>query len=141
VEDGQAVERALGPQLLAHADGGVEEEDEAEGGIGQAAGGQHGQVERGEDGVEAGEDVGPQDLQERAAGAVVDGVDLSGHHPLRHLLGGQADRGGVRRGEADRGVSAGRVGGAPGRRRGGVGGRRHRFASRRGRRPWPVRRR
>ena len=70
-EHRELVELALGPHLLDDADQRVGDEDEAERGRpGRRPEHQDHHEHRAEDRVEAGEDVGPHDLGERAAGAL-----------------------------------------------------------------------
>ena len=76
VEQGQAVERSLGPQLLDDADEGVQHQDHGEQGVAEATGGQDRHCQHGEDGVEPGEHVGADDLADRARGGLVDLVGL-----------------------------------------------------------------
>ena len=61
----ELVEGPLGPPLLVDADAGVGHEHDAEQGVLDRPDGQDDDQQRAEDGVEAGEDVGPDDLPQR----------------------------------------------------------------------------
>ena len=66
VQDGEAVQRPLGAHLGQRAGGGVEDEHEAEQGVGRRTEDKHQDEGDSEDGVEDRQDVGPQDLRRRA---------------------------------------------------------------------------
>ena len=105
VQYGQPVEGPLRAVLLDDTDQHVEQEDETEERV-LALPEQEDEHEGGaEDRVEPGEDVGPQDLLERPAGALVGDVHAPVAHPLRHLLGGQPLGSRGRSGARDSGVA------------------------------------
>ncbi len=83
VEDGEPVERAFGAVLLHDADQRVRDEHDSEQGVLYRPDDQDQDEHRAEDRVEAGEDVGPDDLAEGAARALVGCVDL----PTREAVG------------------------------------------------------
>ena len=84
-EHREPVERALGPPLLDDADQRVDHEDEAEQPVLRRAEHEDQHEHRAEDRVEPGEDVGPDDLAEGAARAVVGAVDEPAPLPLGDL--------------------------------------------------------
>ena len=89
-EHGEPVERALGAQLLRDADQRVGDEHDAEQGVLRLARDQdHGQQGT-EDEVEPGQDVRPQDLGDRPAGALPAPVRQPARAPLGNLGAGQA---------------------------------------------------
>ena len=83
VEDREPVERALGSVLLDDADQRVRDEHDSEQGVLDRPDDQDHHEHRAEDRVEAGEDVGPDDLADRAARALVGCVD----QPTRQAVG------------------------------------------------------
>ena len=82
---GEPVEGDLGSQLLDDADQGVGHQDDPEQRVPVLLGGQHHQQERPEDGVEAGEDVGAEDVVDGAAVVVGRDVDEAAGTLRRHL--------------------------------------------------------
>jgi hypothetical protein len=82
-EQREPVERPLGPPLLVDADPRVGDEHHAEQCVLVRPDGEDHDQQRAEDGVEAGEDVGPHDLPQRPAGATRRAVDP----PVRDSLG------------------------------------------------------
>ncbi|QXC62005.1 hypothetical protein KSP35_04085 [Aquihabitans sp. G128] len=95
VQQGEAVEGLLGPDLLPDPDERVQHQDAGEEGVTEAPGGDDRHRQHGEDGVEPGEHVGPHDVAERAGGALVDAVGEAVPDPGGHLGGGEAALGGV----------------------------------------------
>ncbi len=85
VEDAQLVERALGAQLLGDADRRVGHDDEAEKPVLPAPGGQDDHEEGEQQAVEEREDVGAQDLADRAAALRRHGVRPPVANALEHL--------------------------------------------------------
>ncbi len=85
VQHGEAIERPLRSQLLHDPDQRVPDDHQTEQGIGGRADGQHGDEQHAEDGVEAGEDVGPDDGLQGPAGLLLDLVDLAGRDSLGDL--------------------------------------------------------
>ena len=91
-EHGEPVERALGAQLLRDADQRVGHQHDAEQGVLRLTRDQdHGQQDT-EDEVEPGQDVRPQDLRDRPAGALPARVRQPARAPLGNLGAGQAGR-------------------------------------------------
>ena len=124
-EQRQAVEGALGPDLLEDADRRVGEQHQAEEGVLDGGHDQHQDQQGAQQEVEEGEDVGPDDLAHGPAGGGGHRVHLAGGLALGHLGAAQPQSGG------------GRAGGAQGHRPSdgtGGGGRRPRGSGRPGRR-------
>ena len=86
-QDGETVERLLRPQLLDDADGGVRHHHDAEQRVPRLAhrDQDHDEQDRQQD-VEAGDDVGADDLLDGATRIVGEGVDLTGGDPGPHLF-------------------------------------------------------
>ena len=91
-EDGEAIQGVFGAQLLEDTDGCVGHEHDAEQAVLEGPHDRHHHEERAQDGVEAGEDVGSEDLSESAPGGRGRGVDLAGDDPGLDLLWTEAIR-------------------------------------------------
>jgi len=89
----QPVERPLGPELLDDADYRVRDDDPTEEGVLVRAAHQHDAQQGAHQGVEAGEDVGPEDLADGSRRCVRHRVDLAGSDPGRDLLRGESQFG------------------------------------------------
>ena len=85
-DHGEPVEGDLGSQLLDDADQRVGHQDDPEQRVAVLLGGQHHQQERAEDGVEAGEDVGAQDVADGATVVVGRDVDEAAGTLRGHLV-------------------------------------------------------
>ncbi len=83
-EDGQPVQRPLGPQLLPDADRGIDREHESEQAVLNRPHDKHHRKQRTQDGVEAGEDIRAQDLPGRPPGQRRRRVDLARKRPGAH---------------------------------------------------------
>ena len=94
-EDGEPLELPLGPQLLEHPDGGVGDEHGAEEGVLGWPDDRDDHEKAPEDGVEPGEQVGPQDLAEGPSVLGGRRVDEARGDPRFDLLGFEPS-GGVR---------------------------------------------
>jgi hypothetical protein len=91
--EGQPVERGLGPQLLHDADQGVGDEHDAEEGVAVLTRGQHDDEQPTQDGVEAGEHVGSDDVDDGAAVLVGGHVHEAPGLAVARLGGAEADHG------------------------------------------------
>ena len=91
-EHGQPVERSFGPPLLHHTDQRVEEQDEPEEGILTLPEHEDQHEHRADDRVEPRHHVGAQDLGQRATGALVGRIYLSGSNSLGRFGRGQTGR-------------------------------------------------
>jgi len=79
----QPGERPPGAQLLEDPDGGVQHEHDAEQGVLERTDDEDHRQQAAQDGVEAGEDVGPEDVGDAAAGAFDLAVDQPPARPVR----------------------------------------------------------
>ncbi len=91
-DDREPVEGPLGADLLHDADGAVEDDQQAEHAVDDRSGGQDDGQQDAEDRVDAGEDVGADDLSDRPRRPVRHVVGGAPGHPFGDLLGGQTQR-------------------------------------------------
>ena len=93
VEDGQAVQGALGAHLLDDANQRVGDQHDAEEGVLRMPHRQDHDQQGAEEEVEAGQEVGPQDLAEAAAGVLAAGIGAALGHALGDFRAAQASQG------------------------------------------------
>ncbi len=84
-DDGQLVQCLLGAQLLNDADGAIGDDQQPERAIDHRAGGQHDDEQHTQDGVDTGEDVGPDDVGHAACRTGRHVVGLTVGYPLGDL--------------------------------------------------------
>ena len=96
-DDREVVQGALGAQLLDDPDRAVGDDEQPEGGVDEFAGREDDDQQDAEDGVDPGEDVGPDDLASRASAAGGHVIRAPVAHPIRHFCAGQAGMTNVRR--------------------------------------------
>ena len=89
-DDGERIEGVLGPQLLDDADGGVGDDEEAERAVHPRAGGHDQHEEHSQQGVDAREDVGADDVEGGAARPRGKRVDLALLDALGDFAAGEA---------------------------------------------------